>query len=77
MRTDTLRFPLYDRYASPYLQRRSQGFDLRDTSIVRRRVEYDPITRRYYSTEMIGNQYYRAPASFSMEEFLRLKGRED
>ncbi|MFM8711162.1 MAG: cell surface protein SprA, partial [Sphingomonadales bacterium] len=77
LRADTLRFPLYDRYANPYLLRRSFGFDLRDTSVVRRRVEYDPITRRYYSTEMIGNQNYRTPASFSMEEFLRLKGRED
>ncbi|NBR36078.1 MAG: cell surface protein SprA [Chitinophagales bacterium] len=74
---DTLRYPLYDRYANPYVQRQSFGFNLRDTGVIRRRVEYDPVTRSYYSTEMIGNRSYRTPASFSMQEFLQLKGRED
>ena len=74
---DTLRYPLYDRYTNPYVQRQSFGFNLRDTGVIRRRVEYDPVTRSYYSTEMIGNRSYRTPASFSMQEFLQLKGRED
>lgn len=75
--TDTLRFPLFDRYANSYVQRQAQGFDLRDTSIIRRRVEYDPITRRYQSTERVGSINYRVPATFSMQEYLQLRGRED
>jgi cell surface protein SprA len=75
--TDTLRFPLFDRYANSYVQRQAQGFDLRDTSIIRRRVDYDPVTRRYKSSERIGGFDYRVPATFSMQEYLQLRGRED
>jgi cell surface protein SprA len=74
---DTLRYPLKDRYGDPYSSPRTNSFDLRDTSFVKRRVEYDPITKSYFITEKIGNRYYRTPANFSMNEFLRLKGRQD
>ncbi len=74
---DTLRYPIRDRYTSSYNAPRSNSFDLRDSSFVRRKVEYDPATKGYFITEKIGNRYYRTPASFSMDEFLRLKGRQD
>lgn len=74
---DTLRYPLYDRYGDPYSSRRNNSFDLRDTSFIRRQVEYDPITRRYTVVEKIGNRTYRGPSSFSSEEFLRIQSRKD
>ena len=74
---DTLRYPIRDRYTATYSAPRSNSFDLRDTSFVRRKVEYDPATKSYFITEKIGNRYYRTPASFSRDEFLRLKGRQD
>ena len=74
---DTLRYPLYDRYGDPYSSRRNNSFDLRDTSFIRRQVEYDPITRRYTVVEKIGNRTYRGPSSFSREEFLRIQSRKD
>ncbi|MGA1379655.1 MAG: cell surface protein SprA, partial [Chitinophagaceae bacterium] len=74
---DTLRYPLYDRYGDPYSSSRNNSFDLRDTSFIRRQVEYDPITRRYTVIEKIGNRTYRGPSSFSREEFLRIQSRKD
>lgn len=74
---DTLRYPLSDRYGDPYSAPGTNSFDLRDTSFVKRKVEYDPTTKTYFISEKIGNRYYRMPANFSMNEFLRLKGRQD
>lgn len=75
--TDTIRFPISDRYGNYYTTRRTHSFDLRDTGFISRRVEYDPRTRQYIVSERIGNREYRAPATFSMSEFLRLQARQD
>lgn len=74
---DTSRYPLTDRYGDPYTNPNRNTFDLRDTGYLKRTIEYDPKTKQYYIIEKIGNRYYRTPASFSMEEFLRLQGRKD
>ena len=74
---DTLKFPLHDRYGDPYSSSRGTNLDLRDTSFVHRKVEYDPKTKQYYIIEKIGNRYYRTPASFSMEEFIKLQSQRD
>lgn len=76
-RPDTLRYPLTDRYGDPYSYQNRNTFDFKDTSFVKRRVEYDPATNQYYVIEKIGSQYYRSPVSFSMAEFLRLQGSKD
>lgn len=74
---DTLRYPLADRHSDPFSSRQPNSFDLRDTAFLRQQVEYDPTTRTYFVVEKIGNSYYRVPASFSMKEFLRIKGKQD
>ncbi len=73
---DTTRYPLYDRRGDPYSYP-GNGFDLRDTSFIKRTIEYDPKTKQYYIVEKIGDHYYRTPTSFTMEEFLRLQGKKD
>lgn len=75
--SDTSRYPLTDRYGDPYSNPNRNTFDLRDTGYLKRTIEYDPKTKQYYIIEKIGNKFYRTPASFSMEEFLRLQGRKD
>ncbi len=75
--SDTTRYPLADRRGDPYSNPNQNGFDLRDTSFIKRTIEYDPKTNQYYIIEKIGNKYYRTPTSFSMEEFLRLQGKKD
>ncbi len=74
---DTNRYPLRDRYGDPYSNPNRNSFDLKDTSFLKRTIEYDPKTKQYYIVEKIGNKYYRTPTSFSMEEFLQLQGRKD
>ena len=74
---DTTRYPLIDRRGDPYSNPNSNTFDLRDTSFIKRTIEYDPKTNQYYIIEKIGNNYYRTPTSFSMEEFIRLQGKKD
>ncbi len=74
---DTSKYPLRDRRTDPYSTPNRNTFDFSDTAFIRRNVEYDPKTNQYYVVEKIGNQYYRTPMTFSMQEFLRIKGRKD
>lgn len=74
---DTSRYPLQDRRGDPYNFPNRNPFDLKDTGFVKRTIEYDPKTKQYYIVEKIGNQYYRSPATFSMDEFLKLQGQKD
>ena len=74
---DTNRYPSYDRYGDPYSYPNRNSFDLRDTSFIKRTIEYDPKTKQYYIIERIGSQYYRTPVAFSMEEFIKLQGQKD
>ncbi len=75
--SDTTIYPLKDRRGDPYTYPGRNSFDLRDTSFIKRNVEYDPVTKQYYVIEKIGNKHYRTPMTFSMEEFVRLQGRKD
>ncbi|MEQ1676052.1 MAG: cell surface protein SprA, partial [Chitinophagaceae bacterium] len=74
---DTNRYPIRDRYGDPYTNPNRNTFDLRDTSFIKRTIEYDPKTKQYYIVEKIGSHYYRTPTSFTMEEFVRLQGQKD
>ncbi len=76
-RTDTTRYPLTDRRGDPYSNPNYNTFDFRDTSFIKRTIEYDPKTKQYYIVEKIGTHYYRTPTSFTMEEFIRLQGKKD
>ncbi|HEX7904082.1 MAG TPA: cell surface protein SprA [Chitinophagaceae bacterium] len=75
--SDSLRFPIHDRYGDPYTYPNKNTMDFRDTSYLKKNIEYDPKTKQYYVVEKIGNQYFRTPVSFSMEEFLRIQGKKD
>jgi len=74
---DTNRYPLGDRRGDPYSYPNKNSFDLKDTSFVKKTIEYDPKTKQYYIVEKIGSHYYRTPTSFTMEEFVRLQGKKD
>ena len=74
---DTTRYPIRDRYGDPYSNPSRNTFDFRDTAFIKRTIEYDPKTKQYYIVEKIGNRYYRTPASFTMEEFVRMQGKKD
>src|SRR3954453_11917011 len=74
---DTSKYPISDRYGDPYNYPNRNSFDLKDTGFLKRNIEYDPVTKQYYIVEKIGDKYYRTPATFTMQEFLRMQGRKD
>ena len=74
---DTAHYPLRDRRGDPYTYPSRNPFDLKDTNYIRRHIEYDPKTKQYYIIEKIGNNYYRTPTTFSMQEFIDLQGKKD
>ncbi|WP_345253023.1 cell surface protein SprA [Flaviaesturariibacter amylovorans] len=76
-RPDSLPYPIYDRRTDGYSSRSRNPFDLKDTGYIKRRVEYDPVTKQYYVVEKIGNRYYRTPTTLSSKEFLDLQARQD
>jgi hypothetical protein len=74
---DTIRPTQTDRYGDPYTYPTKDPFFLKDTNFIKRNIEYDPVTKQYFVVEKIGDKYYRVPMSFSMQEFLQLKGKMD
>ncbi|MDP9230493.1 MAG: cell surface protein SprA, partial [Bacteroidota bacterium] len=74
---DTTRYPIYDRRGDPYTYPGHNTFDLKDTSFIKRTIEYDPVAKEYYIIEKIGNKYYRTPMTFTIKEFLDLQGHND
>ncbi len=73
---DSLRYPIKDRRADALTERYSNPFDIRDTSLIKRTIEYDPKTKQYVIVEKIGNRYYRTPTTMTFEEFWRMQARE-
>lgn len=75
-KTDSLRFPIKDRRGDPFTWRNRNPFDLPDTSIIKKTIEYDPKTRQYYIVEKIGSTYYRKPTYLTYDEFWKLRAKE-
>jgi len=75
--TNDLRFPIQDKRGDFLSQASNNPYDLRDTSIVKRKVEYDAATKRYYLTDMIGDGYQRTPSTLNFDEFWKLKTAKD
>ena len=74
---DSIRFAIKDRRGDFLSQPSNNPFDLRDTSLMKRRVEYDPISKQYVITEMVGRKYQKVPSSLSFDEFWKLKSAKD
>jgi len=72
-----LRYPIADRRADFLSQPSINPFDIRDSSVLNRRVDYDPSTKQYYITEKLGTGYNRFPSTLSFDEFWKLKTRKD
>ncbi len=43
---DTTKYPITDRRGDPYTYPNTNSFDLKDTSFIKRTVEYDPVTKQ-------------------------------
>ncbi|CAN5749178.1 cell surface protein SprA [soil metagenome] len=71
-KTDTLRFPIKDRRGDRFTWRYNNPFDIKDTSLIKQEIEYDPATRQYSIVEKIGNTVYRR-STLTFEEFMQLQ----
>jgi len=56
--------------------RSNNPFDIRDTFLIKRNIEYDPVTRQYYIVEKIGKTYYRKPTSLTFDEFWKIESQK-
>jgi len=74
---DTLRFPIRDSRADFLSQPSNNPFDIRDTSLLKRNVQYDPATKSYFIYEMRGGRLQRIPATLTFDEFWKLKTNKD
>jgi len=72
-----LRYPIADRRSDFLSQPSNNPFDIRDSSVLKRKVDYDPATKQYYITEKLGAGYNRFPSTLSFDEFWKLKTRKD
>jgi cell surface protein SprA len=74
-KTDTV--PLRDRNGDYLRDSVVNPFNLSDPTVIKKKVEFDPLSNRYNVTEMVGDEfYYRTPTTMSFEEYIRWKGKQ-
>ena len=74
---DSVHFPIQDRRGDFLSDPSKNPFEFRDTSVLKRRVEYDPKTNSYFITQMVAGKPQRIPATLSFDEFWKLKTNKD
>jgi len=72
---DTLRFPISDRRGDPYSNTSRNPFDLRDTLLIKKSIDYDPKTKSYFIREKIGSINYRKPTALSFNEYWKIENK--
>jgi len=71
--TDTLRYPIKDRRGDFITQQSNNPFDLRDTSFLKRNVEYDYKTKQYFIRELVNGRMIKVPSSVNFNDFWKLR----
>ncbi len=74
--SDTLKFPIHDRYGDQFTNPGRSSFDLKNPVNIRDSIVYDPTTRQYFIIEKIGTRYYRKPTYLTFEEFMAIQARK-
>jgi len=72
---DSLRFPINDRRGDPYSNASKNPFDLQDTLLIKKSIEYDPKTKSYFISEKIGSTNYRKPTALSFDEYYKIQSK--
>ena len=74
---DSVHYAIKDKRGDFLSQPSNNPFDLRDSSLVKRNVEYDPITKQYFIREFINGRLVKVPATLSFDDFWKLKSDKD
>ena len=73
---DSVHYPIADRRGDAFSAKNNNPFSIRDTSLIKQSVEYDPKTKQYYIVEKIGNKTYRTPTAMDFNDFLRVQAKQ-
>ena len=63
--------PIKDRTGDYINNSNNNSFDLKDPSVIEKKVTYDPATGLYIITEKVGNSYYRPPTYMTYDEYMK------
>lgn len=74
--TDSLKYPIHDRYGDRFTNPGRSSMDLKNPVNITDSIVYDPTTRQYFIIEKIGNKYYRKPTYLTFEEFMAIQARK-
>jgi cell surface protein SprA len=69
----SIHYPIKDRRGDFLSQPSNNPFDLRDTSLIKRNIVYDPLTRQYFIREYINGRLVKVPATFSFDDYWKLR----
>jgi cell surface protein SprA len=75
IKKDTLRFPISDRRGDRFTYQNKNPFDIKDTALIKQKIEYDPATNTYVIVEKIGNTIYRKPTTLTFEQYYALQNK--
>ena len=68
--------PLKERTGDFITDDNRNPFDLKDPSIIKKEVTFDPLTGQYILTEKIGDQDYRPPTYLTFEEYMEYTAKQ-
>lgn len=78
--TDTstiqLKFPIKDRNTNFIIDKPTSTIDLKDPSIIKKYVDYDPKTNKYIVYEKIGDTYYKTPTYMTYNEYVEYTAKQ-
>jgi len=72
-----LRYPIKDRRAASIVTPSKNPFDIRDTTLIKKSVIFDPITRQYKVAETINGIPYRTPSYIDFDTYVKLQAKAD
>jgi cell surface protein SprA len=75
-KTDSLRYPIKDRRGDKYSWQNKNPFEIRDTSLLKQDIQYNPKTKQYVIVERINGNEYRKPTYLTFEEFQRIQAKK-
>jgi len=73
---DSLHFPISDRRADAFSNASKNPFNLSDTTLIKQRIEFDPVSKQYFIIEKIGGKTYRTPTYLTYDEFWKIQSRQ-
>ncbi len=73
---DSVHYAITDRRSNAFSSNNSNPFSIRDTSLIKQTIEYDPKTQQYVIVEKVAGKIYRTPTTLSFDEFWKIKSRQ-